>query len=176
MQKIDFVVTWVDGEDREWQRDKAYWYAQEHGKSDVTEYAKQAAGDMRYRTWDTLKYWFRAVEAFAPWVNQIFFVTCGQIPDWMNTEAPKLVTVSHKEFIPQKYLPTFNSQAIELFFHKIPGLSEHFVYFNDDCFLTAPVCPEDFFRNNLPADCAMRRQRWDCHFLASTIIIFHNPI
>ena len=85
----------------------------------------------RYRDWEILKYLFRSIENFAPWVNNVYFVTCGHLPAWLNTECPKLQIVSHKDFIPEKYLPTFNSHSIEWNFHRIKNLSEHFVYFND---------------------------------------------
>ena len=140
MEKIDFVIAWVDGSDPAWQAEKAKY---------------RPAGDgsaVRYRDWDTLRYWFRAVEAYAPWVNRIHFLTWGHVPGWLNTEHPKLRVVRHEDFIPEAYLPTFSSHPIELNMHRIPGLSEQFVYFNDDFFLTAPVKPEDFFKNGVPRD------------------------
>lgn len=99
-----------------------------------------------------MRYWFRGVEMFAPWVNRVYFVTWGHIPAWLNTENPKLTVVKHTDFIPSEYLPTFNANPIELNIHRITGLSEQFVLFNDDFFLTAPVQPEDFFRNGLPCE------------------------
>ena len=112
------------------------------------------AGAERYRDMGILKYWFRAVEVYAPWVNQIHFVTWGHLPQWLNTAHPKLHIVNHKDYIPQQYLPTFSSHPIELNMHRIPGLSEHFVYFNDDILLNAPASPDFFFRNDLPCDFA----------------------
>ena len=97
-----------------------------------------------------MKYWFRSIEQCAPWVNRIYFVTNGQLPEWLNLEAEKLVHVRHSDYMPEEYLPTFNVNPIELNLHRIPGLSEHFVYFNDDLFLLKPVGPEYFFRNGLP--------------------------
>ena len=138
--KIDFVLTWVDNNDPDWQREKAKYQGKVLSDEDL----------MRYRDWDNLRYWFRSVEKYAPWVNRIFFVTCGQMPDWMNIENPKLRLVNHKEYIPDKYLPTFSSRAIDLNFHRIPDLSEHFVRFDDDMFLTAPVTSDDFFKRGLP--------------------------
>ena len=140
---IDFVIAWVDGNDPEWRAEKALY-------SGVKETGDQR--EIRFRDWDTLYYWFRGVEVFAPWVNKIHFVTWGHIPKWLNTNHPKLNIVNHKDYIPEKYLPTFNSHTIELNLHRIPGLAEHFVYFNDDMFLTAPVVPEDFFKNGVPCD------------------------
>lgn len=139
-KKIDFVLTWVDGSDPEWLREKNKW--QNGGQKALD----NSSTDNRYRDWDLLRYWFRGVEKFAPWVNRIFFVTCGQKPDWLNEQAPKLVLVDHKDFIPEEYLPTFNSSTIEMNIHRIPGLSEHFVNFNDDMFLTDHVKRSDFFK------------------------------
>ena len=146
---IDFVVTWVDGNDPDWRREKQKYAGQ------ITDRAANA--EARYRDWDTLVYWFRAVEKYAPWVNHVYFVTCGQKPSWLNLNNEKLRFVTHEEFIPKEYLPTFSCPPIELNLWRIPGLSEHFVYFNDDMFLNRPVRPEDFFQNGLPLECAIAK-------------------
>ena len=96
---------------------------------------------------------------FAPWVNHIYFVTWGHIPSWLNTDHPKLTVVKHEDYIPKQYLPTFSSHPIELNMHRIRGLSEQFVYFNDDTFIINKMEPEDFFRNGLPRDYCIE-QRW----------------
>ena len=145
--KIDFVVTWVDGNDPEWQKEKSKYL--NNGKTSVT---KVDARNVRYRDTDCLKYWFRGIEKYAPWVNKIYFVTCGQKPDWLNTNNPKLVLVNHKDYMDEKYLPTFNSNAIEASINKIKGLSDKFVYFNDDMFIVNKVKEKDFFKNGLPCD------------------------
>lgn len=132
---IDFVIIWVDGNDKQWQAEKAKY----DGKT-VT----NANSEVRFRDWDNLQYWFRGVEKFAPWVNKIHFVTWGHLPKWLDTTNPKLNIVNHKDYIPSKYLPTFNSHTIELNLHRIEGLAEQFVYFNDDMFITAPTKPDDF--------------------------------
>lgn len=143
--KIDFVIAWVDGNDKEWLKEKA--------KYDPSIDLTQDNIDARYRDWDNLQYWFRAVEKYAPWVNKIYFLTWGHIPKWLNVNHPKLEIVNHKDYIPEEYLPTFNSHTIELNMHRIKGLSEYFVYFNDDMFLTKPVKPTDFFsKDGLPCD------------------------
>lgn len=143
LEKTDFVMIWVDGADPAWIEEKNR-YDSRAEKGDNTE--------VRFRSWDNLQYWFRGVEKFAPWVNKIHFVTWGHLPPWMNTDNPKLNIVNHREYIPQEYLPTFNANTIELNLHRIKGLSEQFVYFNDDMFITAPVAPADFFRNGCPMD------------------------
>ena len=142
-QPIDFVVLWVDDTDPAWREKKAK-YTGEDLQTGNTE--------VRYRDWNTLKYWFRGVEKFAPWVRNVYFVTDDQKPAWLNLEHPKLKWVKHTDFIPAEYLPTFHSNAIEWNLHRIDGLAEQFVYFNDDMFLIRDTKPEDFFRNGLPCD------------------------
>ena len=141
--RIDFILPWVDGNDPEWRREKSRYSPTDMANSD---------SEVRYRDWDNLQYWFRAVEAFAPWVGRVHFITWGHLPAWLNVNAPKLHIVRHEDYIPKEYLPTFSSHTIELNLHRISGLSEHFVYFNDDMFLTRPVSPEDFFKNGKPRD------------------------
>lgn len=145
-EQIDFVVTWVDGSDPEWQKERALFCPKN---------SDNGSSVNRYRDWGLMRYWFRGVEKYAPWVHQIYFVTNGQIPEWLNTEHPKLKLIQHKDYIPSEYLPTFNTNVIELWMHCIPGLSEQFVLFNDDTFITAPVSPDDFFQNGLPCESAL---------------------
>lgn len=142
MEKIDFVVTWLDSSDPEWR--KSYAEYSPHFKGDK--------GKGRFREMNIFQYWFRAVEQYAPWVNKVFLITNGKFPDWINKGNPKLVLVKHEDYMPAECLPTFNSCAIELHMHRIKGLSEHFVYFNDDMFLNGPVNPDYYFKNGLPCD------------------------
>ena len=141
MEKIDFVVLWVDGNDTEWQKEKSKYSNQ-----------PQDNAANRFRDWDLMKYWFRGVEKFAPWVNKVYFVTYGHLPEFLNVDCPKLKIVRHDEYIPKEYLPTFSSHTIELNLHRIEGLSEQFVYFNDDMFLCKPIKPETFFKKGLPCE------------------------
>ena len=101
---------------------------------------------------ETMRYWFRGVEQFCPWVRTVHFVTWGHVPSWLNLNAPKLHVVKHEDFVPQEFLPTFNCNTLEVNLHRIPGLSEHFVSFNDDMYVTSPMRPEDFFQNGKPVD------------------------
>lgn len=140
---IDFVVDWVDGNDAKWQ----------HKKQKYQVDTDEDSRDVRYRDWETLRYWFRAVDKYAPWVHCVYFVVDEQVPDWMKISNEKLVIINHRDYIPNNCLPVFNSDAIELGINKIPGISEHFVLFNDDFFLNAPVKPTDFFdKKGLPKD------------------------
>lgn len=143
--KIDIVIPWVDSNDPEWRKEKNKYMGNTSGDID--------ARDCRYREWNNLQYVFRSIEKFAPWVNRVHFITCGHLPEWINKDCPKLHIVNHKDYIPEEYLPTFSSHVIELNMHRIEGLSDKFVYFNDDIFLLRSVKPTDFFRNGLPCDC-----------------------
>lgn len=144
---IDIVLAWVDGADPVWQKQKAEC-ARKLGMIENQEDDREE----RYRDWDILKYWFRGVERYAPWVRRVFFVTCGHLPAWLKTEHPRLTIVKHSDYIPAEFLPTFNSHTIEWNFHRIEGLSEHFVYFNDDFFIMKPMRETDFFVNGKPKD------------------------
>lgn len=141
-EQIDFIITWVNGNDIKWQQEKNVYL-----KNDNIDNR-----EIRYRDWNNLHYWFRGVEKYAAWVNKVYFVTNGQIPSWLNLEHEKLVIVTHKEFMKNEYLPTFNSAAIEVNMHKIKGLSEKFVYFNDDMFIISPLKKTDFFIHDIPVD------------------------
>ncbi|MBR5220211.1 MAG: Stealth CR1 domain-containing protein [Clostridia bacterium] len=141
-EPIDFVITWVDGRDPAWLSEKRQYSTQKLADN----------REVRYRDWELLRYWFRGVEKFAPWVRTIHFVTWGHYPEWLNTDNPKLHIVKHSDYIPQEYLPTFNSNAIESLFHKIEGLSEKFVYFNDDMFCLKDLTEQDFFQNGKVCD------------------------
>ena len=112
--KIDFVISWVDGKDQAWLQDKSKYDAAS-GSDDAKE---------RYRDWENLKYWFRGVEKFAPWVAKIHFITWGHLPKWLDVNHPRLHIVRHEDYIPQEYLPTFNSHTIEWNMHRIEGLAE----------------------------------------------------
>ena len=147
MMDIDFVITWVDMDDPKWQIEFAKY-------SGAPDNIKNGVSEARFRDYGFLKYWFRGVENFAPWVHKIHFITCGQKPEWLNADHPKIHLVQHRDYIPQKFLPTFNSVVIEYYLHKIPDLAEHFVYFNDDFYVINPISQERFFKNGLPCDIA----------------------
>lgn len=142
---MDFIITWVDGNDPKWRKEML-----QHKKTTV-----ENTSEARFRDWENLKYLFRGIEKFAPWVNKVHFVTYGHVPEWLNRDHPKLNIVKHKDYIPEKYLPTFNSHTIELNFHRIKELSEEYVYFNDDTFLIDEVKEEFFFKNGKPRDMAI---------------------
>jgi len=138
---IDVVYTWVDGNDPDWD---AARQARIEGM-EGTARTREASGRARFVSRDELRYSLRSVHLFAPWVRQIYLVTSGQVPDWLDTAHPGVTVVPHSEIMPADALPTFNSHAIETALHHIPGLAEHWVYFNDDFFLGRPIRPETLF-------------------------------
>lgn len=114
----------------------------------------QATSINRFRDNDELRLYFgccirsryslRSLEKNAPWIRHIYIVTNGQIPSWLNTDNPRVSIITHEEiFSEPDALPTFSSPAIEFNLHHIPGLSEYFLYFNDDVFLGDVVYPYD---------------------------------
>lgn len=150
---IDFVVTWVDMNDPEWKQS----FAKHSG---IINNMKNEVSEARFRDHGLLKYWFRGVEKFAPWVRKVHFVTSGQKPDWLNTDHPKLKMVNHEDYIPGEFLPVFNSNLIEIYMHRIPDLTEHFVYFNDDFFIINHLPIERFFKEGIPQDIAAFRMNF----------------
>ncbi len=146
--EIDFVITWVDMNDPKWQAKFSKYSANKNN-------TKNGVSKARFRDNGFLKYWFRGVDKFAPWVRKIHFVTDGQKPEWLDENNPKINLVNHEDFIPSQFLPIYNSAVIERYIHKIPGLTEHFVYFNDDFYIINDVKKERFFQNGLPCDIAV---------------------
>lgn len=135
---IDMVFSWVDGTDVEFQRARA-----RRMKSYVVGDGDDHAA--RFRQIDELRYALRSVYAFAPWVRRIFVVSDSARPAWLADHPMVTVVRSEEIFADPLVLPTHNSHAIETQLHRIPGLSEHFLYSNDDMFFGRPVRPSMFF-------------------------------
>lgn len=133
--KIDYVFPFVDHSDISWQQElKKY-----KGNTSIE--------PQRFRDWGFLRYLFRGFAENLPWLNKVVLLvaTESQIPKWLNTDNEKIMVVTHKEFIPERFLPTFNSNTIEMFLPFVPGLSEHIIYGNDDFFPLLPCFPTDYF-------------------------------
>ena len=145
---IDFVITWVDMNDPKWLEEFSRYRYDKHN-------TRNGVSEARFRDNGFLRFWFRGVEKFAPWVRTIHFIVNGRTPEWLDTSNPKLHIVRHADFIPKEFLPTFNSVVIERYMHRIPGLSERFVYFNDDFYIINHLPVERFFLNGLPRDIAV---------------------
>ena len=132
MRPMDAVITYVDGNDPVWRKS----FAQAVGVPAI---------EKRYRDWGTLVYLVRGIRRYMPFIRKIFLVVSGesQVPSWVSGSDVRVVL--HSEIIPQRFLPVFNSTAIEMFLHRIPGLDEQFVYFNDDMFPVRPTREEEFY-------------------------------
>lgn len=136
---VDVIYTWVDSSDPEWMRDRDQW----SGQTEVQ--MVSAANDERYLDREELKYSLRSLNMFAPFVRNVYLVTHGHSPSWL-AQNDRIRVVPHHEIFPDPtVLPTFNSHSIEASLHRIPGLAENFIYFNDDVFLGREVRFEDFY-------------------------------
>lgn len=142
-EPIDFVITWVDGSDPA-HIAKRSRYLDPSLRSDAIEAARfEDAGEIRYCV--------RSILNYAPWVRKIWLVTDHQFPSSLRHDpSGKLEVVDHRTLLNARHLPTFNSMAITSRLHKIPGLAEQYVLFNDDVMLCAPTTPADFFRQGKP--------------------------
>lgn len=140
---VDVVYTWVDGEEPEMRAKRARF--QERGTAEILDKEINAS---RYTSHDELKYSLRSLAMYADFVRHIYLVTDGQKPHWLDDQAPGITVVDHRDIFPQGVLPVFNSHAIETRLHHIPGLSEHYLYFNDDVFVGRRVAAEHFFHGS----------------------------
>jgi hypothetical protein len=131
---MDVVITYVDGNDPLW-------------KQDYEKYSDVPVLEKRFRDWGTLRYLLRGIEKYMPFVSNVFLVVSheSQVPEWIDRTAVRVVL--HEDFIPKTLLPTFNCNPIEMHLHNIEGLSEQYIYFNDDLFPVAESRPEDFYRD-----------------------------
>jgi len=138
-EPIDAVYLWVDGADPEFSKSMSRYQPEGSGVDAET------TGTHRFRDNGELRFSLRSLEIHAPWIRHIYLVTNGQVPDWLDIDNPRLSLVPHETIYPDaSHLPTFNSHSIELHLHRIPGLSDRFLYLNDDVFLGRAVTLEDF--------------------------------
>ncbi len=140
---VDVVYTWVDGEEPAMRAKRAGY--QERGTAEILDKETNAS---RYTSHDELKYSLRSLAMYADFVRHIYIVTDGQKPHWLDDTAPGITVVDHRDIFPADVLPVFNSHAIETRLHHIPGLSDHYLYFNDDVFVGRRITPEHFFHSS----------------------------
>ena len=134
---MDAVITYVDGNDPVW-------------KQDYEKTTNVPVMEKRFRDWGTLKYLLRGIETKMPFIRNVYLVVShpSQVPEWADREQLKIVL--HKDIIPAEFLPTFNCNPIEMHLHRIPGMDEEYIYFNDDMFPVGDCRPTDFFRDGRP--------------------------
>ena len=132
--KMDIVITYVNGLDPVWQ-------------SDYEQYTNQPVLEKRFRDWGTLRYLFRGIAENMSFIRKVHLVVSheSQVPEWINRDEVHIVL--HKDIIPAEFLPVFNSNPIEMHLHRIEGLDEEYLYFNDDLFPMLPCKETDFFED-----------------------------
>ena len=131
---MDIVITYVNGLDPVWQRD-------------YKQFTNQPILEKRFRDWGTLRYLFRGIAENMSFIRKVHLVVShdSQVPEWVNREEVNVVL--HRDIIPAEYLPVFNSNPIEMHLHRIEGLDEEYLYFNDDLFPLQKCEPTDFFKD-----------------------------
>ena len=114
---------------------------------DYEKHTNQPVLEKRFRDWGTLRYLFRGIAENMSFIRKVHLVVSheSQVPEWVNRNEVHVVL--HKDIIPAEYLPTFNCNPIEMHLHRIEGLDEEYLYFNDDMFPMCKCEPTDFFRN-----------------------------
>src|SRR5690606_10628646 len=138
---IDLIYLWVDGNDPKWQ-------AKKRATTGVISDNSETNNRGRYISNDELRYALRSAEKHAPWIRKIYIVTDDQQPGWLNTGHPRIQVVDHKDIMPPESLPCFNSTVIEYFLYRIRGLSDRFLFANDDMFFNADLTPDFFFEKD----------------------------
>lgn len=138
-EKIDFVIPYVNNQKVKWREEYERECRRNHKVS--------AWNGSRFRDWDNFRYNIEGVLRYMPWISCIYIIIENedQIPE--DIKDDKIEYVFHKDIIPQRFLPTYNSNVIELFMHKIKGLSEFFIYSNDDIFALNSMSIDDFYDN-----------------------------
>jgi len=151
---VDAVILWVDGSDQKLAAKRNHYLALEK-KTGVHPGALPA----RFASSNEIRYCVLSILTFAPFIRNIFLVTDEQDPDLhedIRTRFPEkagsLKIIDHKEIFRgyEQYLPTFNSSSIHAMIWKIEGLSENFLYFNDDIILIKEFNKEDWFIGGRP--------------------------
>ncbi|SMX24254.1 stealth family protein [Boseongicola aestuarii] len=147
----DAVITWVDGADPEHAAKRARY----SGEAKAPKTNPGASESTRFASLGEIEFCIKLIRKNAPWINTIFLITDAQCPVWLDSAERKRLNVKlvdHRVLFRdyEDVLPTFNSITIETLLHRIPGLSERFLYFNDDFFLIRPTSILDFFENDIP--------------------------
>lgn len=137
---IDLVYLWCDNNDAKWRQKRLKAL-----KKFCPNASAYASNQCRFVDNDELRRSLRSARIYAPWIHKIYIITDGQIPKWLKTSNKKIKVIDHKDIIAKEYLPTFNANVIESSIHHIKGLSEYFLFSNDDTFFGQPVKKDFFF-------------------------------
>lgn len=149
MQNIDIVIAWVDGNDLELKKKRHKYLTGED--------ASDAISDTRFASNNEIYYNIASILKYVPFCRNIYVVTDNQKPELIHQFAEqvlcasdKIRVVDHKEIFNgyEQHLPTFNTRSIESMLWNIEGLSDYFIYLNDDFFFNSFSKIEDFIQNN----------------------------
>lgn len=149
MQNLDIVIAWVDGNDVELKRKRHLYLT---GKD-----ASDAVSETRFASNDEIYYNIASILKYVPFCRHILIVTDGQQPEFLNEfveqglcDVDKIRVVDHREIFAgyEQFLPTFNTRSIESMLWNIDGLSDYFIYLNDDFFFNASAQIEDFLEQD----------------------------
>ncbi|KAJ0405302.1 hypothetical protein P43SY_001061 [Pythium insidiosum] len=135
LRKSAIVYTWVNGTER--------CYNERRRRAGLP-----PGGSSRDKEMGELKYSLRSLLKFAPWLEgPIYIVTPGQIPDWLDTSNPRITVIDQDDLLPREKtaMPNFDTNVIEQYLHKIPGLTDIFIHMNDDYLFVKPITPHRFF-------------------------------
>jgi len=145
---MDIVYTYVNTNNEIWRQSRTETYELYYNEKINNIDSNK---DIRYTDNNEFLYSLRSLDKFLKMpIRNVYVIVSNrhQIPKWLNTN--NIIVVTHSEIIPIEYLPTFNSQVIELFIHKIPNLSNEFLYFNDDMLLGKEITYDHLYMNGKP--------------------------
>ncbi len=142
MEKIDAVITWVDGSEPNY-------------KLKLEENLKnKKIINRQYTQANEIDFCVASIIKFAPFVRKIFIVTDKQKPRFSGirhmVSLEKIEIIDHEEIFRDNKdcMPSFNIRSIDALLFKIKNLSDKFIYFNDDMFLIKETNKEDWFKDN----------------------------
>lgn len=148
---IDAVITWVNGQDPIFLKEKQEYEQIELGSFSQVE--NNGLLDTRFNNIEEVYYTILLIRKNLEWIKNIYLVTNGQKPSfWSNEFSSKfgVILITHDQMFRgyEAYLPTFNSRSIEAMLWNIPHIAEKFIYFNDDVFMTTQSSKKDFYHNS----------------------------
>lgn len=143
---LDIVIAWVDGADPILKAKRNQYKSEKSIASDAITATRFASDDEIY-------YNIASILKYVPFCRHIYIVSDQQQPTFIDEFAKqnictmdKIRIIDHKDIFLgyEEFLPTFNTRSIETMISNIEGLSDYFIYMNDDFFFNQPVAIEDF--------------------------------
>ena len=147
--QIDLVIAWVDGDDPKLKKKR-----QSYQKT--TQVASDAVSATRFASNNEIYFNVASILKYVPFCRYIYIVSDEQQPKFIEEFAAqgicakdKIRIIDHKQIFAgyEQFLPTFNTRSIETMLCNIPGLSDYFIYLNDDFFFNQPAQIEDFLND-----------------------------